>query len=65
MSEKKAGKSPGSGLPRGSMPPPGKVHRDQKKEADRQACRKFRHRKSGLDDSGDESCGENRDNSGD
>jgi hypothetical protein len=29
-------------LPRFRMPPPGKVHRDRKKEAARRACRRFR-----------------------
>ena len=29
-------------LPRFKVPPPGKVHRDRKKDAAREACRKFR-----------------------
>jgi len=29
-------------LPRFKVPPPGKVHRDRKKDADRDACRRFR-----------------------
>jgi len=32
-------------LPRGRMPPPAKTHRDEKKEAGRAACRRFRRRK--------------------
>jgi hypothetical protein len=32
-------------LPRGKMPPPEKTHRDEKKEAGRAACRRFRKRK--------------------
>jgi len=28
------------------MPPPERTHRDEKKEADRTACRRFRKRKS-------------------
>jgi hypothetical protein len=29
-------------LPRFKVPPPGKVHRDRKKDAARAACRRFR-----------------------
>ncbi len=29
-------------LPRGTMPPPERTHRDEKKEEDRTACRRFR-----------------------
>jgi hypothetical protein len=33
-------------LPRGKMPPPARRHRDEKKESDRTACRRFRRKKS-------------------
>ncbi len=29
-------------LPRGKMPPPERTHRDEKREADRTACRRFK-----------------------
>jgi hypothetical protein len=33
-------------LPRGRTPRPGHAHRDEKKESDRTACRRFRRRKT-------------------
>ncbi|HOX06037.1 MAG TPA: hypothetical protein PK280_06515 [Planctomycetota bacterium] len=36
-------------LPRFPMPPPEKLHRDEKKERSRTACRKFRRGRGGND----------------
>ncbi|MHC4914332.1 MAG: hypothetical protein ACYTGB_02490 [Planctomycetota bacterium] len=44
MGKKRRGRKPK--LPRGKVPPPQRTHRDEKKEADRTACRRFRKKKS-------------------
>jgi c-di-GMP-binding flagellar brake protein YcgR len=46
MAKKKSKKPEKPKLPRFSMPPPEKLHRDEKKERSRTACRKFRARLS-------------------
>lgn len=40
--KKKASKAAKPQLPRFKMPPPEKLHRDEKKETSRNACRRFR-----------------------
>jgi hypothetical protein len=42
MAKRKAAKPK---LPRFRMPPPEKLHRDEKKERSRRACRRFRSRR--------------------
>jgi hypothetical protein len=42
----KAKPKPKPKLPRGRVPPPSRAHRDEKKEADRSACRRFRGTKT-------------------
>ena len=46
MGKKKAKTKAKPKLPRGKVPPPERVHRDEKKEAGRTACRRFRKKKS-------------------